>query len=228
MRIIILSDSLGYPRDLFIKNNYTALLKKSLRQRKILVTVVAIPGATMLKIFNELKKKIHSYKKIKRTKNYLFDAIIIQCGIVDCTPRPFNRVVAYMFLRLPFVNKLYNKLSRSSFFLSRFGRPWVSEKKFYNTILKIQSLASTVAKKIIFLEIAKPSHHLIINCGDFSKTVDKYNNILKSFKNRSIFVKLFNNKLAQTYLLQDGHHLNLQGHKLYYSKIKSTLKILGL
>jgi len=227
MRIIIFSDSLGFPKNSFKKKNYKALFKKNLRQRKITVTIVNFQETTILKIFNELKKKINNYKKNRRTKHYLFDVIIIQCGIVDCTSRPFSRVVTYMCLRLPFVGKLYNNLSRSSFFLSRFGRPWVSEKIFYNTLIKIQSLGKIVAKKIIYLEIAKPAHNLILNCGDFSNIVSRYNYILKSIKGRSIFIKLFNNKPAQKYLLQDGHHLNLHGHKLYYLKIKSTLHSLA-
>jgi hypothetical protein len=233
MKIIIFTDSLGYLRGKFKKNIYTALLKKNLKKENLII-IKDMPGATILRIFDELKKEIKYSKdfKIKPTKDYLFDAIIIQCGIVDCSPRPFNRVLTLimfrieMILRLSIFSKLHKKLSKSNFFLSNFGRPWVSEKVFYNTLVKIQSLTDIVAKKTIYLEIAKPAHNLIKNCGDFSKTVNKYNYILKSIRGRSVFLKLFHNKSVnfERYLLQDGHHLNLKGHKLYYSKIKSVLK----
>ena len=34
-----------------------------------------------------------------------------------------------------------------------------------------------------------------------------------------------NSKPADNYLLRDGHHLNLMGHKLIYKKIKSIIDL---
>ncbi|MDC0350826.1 hypothetical protein OAM73_03185 [Candidatus Pelagibacter sp.] len=224
MKVIILSDSLGVPRPkngIKKKKTYSNLLKL---KNKISVTFKGRPGATIKNIYY-LIKDIKNQKNlvINKKNEKLFDLCIIHCGIVDCTPRPFNKAIMFILSKIPFFKDLLKKLSRSNFFLSRFGKPWISEKVFLKTLLKVQLLSKIIAKKTLFIEIARPAHYMIKNCGDFSIKVKRYNNILKSISGQKYFLKIFNGKPADKYLLRDGHHLNLVGHQLIYKRIKSII-----
>lgn len=69
----------------------------------------------------------------------------------------------------------------------------------------------------MFIEIAKPDHNLILNCGDFSSEVTNYNNIVMKNINKSfIFLPVFKNQINENFLLRDGYHLNKKGHNLIF------------
>ena len=226
IRILILSDSLGIPRPkngIKKEKTYSNLLKV---KNKVLVTFKGRSGSTTKNIFF-LIKNIQKQKNltINRINKKLFDLCIIHCGIVDCVPRPFNKTLMFILIKLPFFKDLLKKISRSNFFISRFGKPWISEKVFLETLTQVKLISNMLAKKTFFIEIARPAHYLIKNCGDFSIKVKRYNDILKFISGQKYFLKIFYGKPADNFLLRDGHHLNLMGHKLIYKKIKSIINL---
>ena len=90
--------------------------------------------------------------------------------------------------------------------------------KFEENVRKIQKVGSQLATKVVFIEIAKPAHFLIDNCGDFSDVVDNYNTVLKKISKEG-YLCVFGDVQMDKLLLPDGHHLTKDGHKKIADKI---------
>ena len=103
------------------------------------------------------------------------------------------------------------------------GRAWVGLRDFEQNISNITQVASKLAKKVVFIEIAKPRHFLAKNCGDFSNVVDQYNDVLKS-NHGGFFLSIFDDVDLDNQLLQDGHHLTRSGHQNLADKIIKTIQ----
>ena len=220
MKILIIGDSLTFAHGVNIDDTWPFLLQKNGHK----VTHRGRGGSTITKVLDELHE-IKDWSNEKPNKYPLyFDIYIVQVGIVDAKPRPFGKGVTYLLKQLPFGNVIISRLSKSKLFLKYFGTQWTSEKKFFEKTKILLKETSKIAKKTYFLEIAKPAHYLKQNCGDFSKIIEKYNRILKTNCKKSSFLNVFNNKKSDKYLLRDGHHLNIHGHKIIYKTLLNKLK----
>lgn len=215
MKILVLGDSLTFSHYVKIENTWPYLLQASGH----VVTHRGRGGTTIDKILNELTEIGDWSKENQENNNYPFDICIIQVGIVDVTPRPFSRNITYLLKRIPIIKSLPLKLNKSKFFLKIFGKPWVSEDNFSKKLNLLEKRIKNFAKKTIYIEIARPAHNLVVNCGDFSNRVKKYNQILEKKSYQSEFLKVYDDKPSDEFLLEDGYHLNQNGHKLVYQNI---------
>ena len=151
-------------------------------------------GATINKILYELTEIGDWDKDTQDNKLCPFDLCIVQVGIVDVTPRPINKSVTYFIRHVPLIKSVLFKLSRSKNFLKYFGKPWTSETVFLKKFNLLREKINNFAKKTIFIEIARPTHYLKENCGDFSEKVKKYNKILDNNNERSTFLPVYDGK----------------------------------
>ena len=87
----------------------------------------------------------------------------------------------------------------------------------------VQHSVKFFAKKTIFIEIARPAHYLIKNCGDFSETVRKYNDILRKNNDQFLFLPIYEGKPSGEFMLPDGYHLNLKGHQIANQRIQKII-----
>ena len=151
-----------------------------------------------------------------------FEICILQVGIVDCTPRPFSKRLTRVISLFYGGKKLIDRLSRHQQFLKLFGKPWISLEKFENNILEIFKISSKISSKIIFIEISKPVHYLLENCGNFSSIVSDYNSVIKkTFSNG--YLEVYQGIDSELLILPDGHHLTKLGHKIIANKILSVI-----
>lgn len=209
MKVLILTDSLGLPRNSngeFVKyeETYPYLLKKEFADKLELIHV-GIGGATI----EDIRKQISYYTVLDP------DITFIQCGIVDCAPRAFRK----------FESKVIKKLKFDIFFkpLVRFLRiyrkhTYTSQRMFKNTIQRIKK-DPNIARNLHFIGIL-PAH-------------DEYEKIMPGIKSQ---IEIYNRILAKennfidnsdfpfSGILKDYHHLNKEGNQLIYSKLSEVIK----
>ena len=130
----------------------------------------------------------------------------LQQGIVDFSPSPFPRRVHRALRPLPLVGR---RLTGGALIPRRFWSPWTSVEHFEHEVNQITAAAHKLARRVIWLEIARPAHYLVENYGDFSAVVRDFNAVLKA--GSGVFVSLWNDGDASKFLLPDGHHLNVSG-----------------
>lgn len=215
-RVLIVGDSLtfGSPKyDIWFKDSWPGLIEKN----GISIFHRGKGGADSRLILNEIRH-LNGYLTDGIADNPPFDACIIQVGIVDCTPRLLPKIIWSLIRLLPIGRQLVDTLSKKSWLLQIIGNPWVGLKYFEKNISNILDVAKQLAHNVIFIEIAKPAHFLIENCGDFSGVVDQYNNILKKIP-EGIFLPVFDGVDLGMQLLPDGHHLTKIGHQNVAKKL---------
>lgn len=151
-----------------------------------------------------------------------FDLCLIQVGIVDCSPRLLSRKLNRIISFFPGGGRVVARLSRFGPLIRLAGKPWVGLKKFEKNVINILHVSSKLATDVVFIEIAKPAHFLIDNCGDFSGVVNQYNSVLRNESNDG-FLPVFTNLDLGGLLLPDGHHLTKDGHKRIADQILNHL-----
>jgi len=220
-KILVLGDSLTFGRpkyQIYNEDTWPGLLEAAGHR----VYQRGKGGAGSIAVLNEAR---HLYGYMVDGVSNLqppFDFCFIQAGIVDCTPRLFSKNFFRIIGLLPSGGRITSGLSRAGSLVRLTGKPWVSLKKFEKNINNILDLCSQLATRVVFIEIAKPAHFLINNCGDFSSLVVQYNLVLRNVSNGS-YLPVFDEKDIDSLLLPDGHHLTKAGHKRVADKILSII-----
>lgn len=206
MKLLVLGDSLPFGRPshgVKLEMTWPYLLENSIAR----TTLRARGGATIDDTRRELETLVGYWGSTSGLARP-FEAIILQQGIVDCCPRPLPRLAHRAVRQLPMAGR---SLAGGALVPRRYWRPWTSLGRFEQEANRITAAAHQLAKHVFWLEIARPAHYLVENCGDFSTTVRTYNAILKAVPAQ--FVSLWNDGDSSQHLLPDGHHLNLHGHR---------------
>lgn len=68
------------------------------------------------------------------------------------------------------------------------------------------------------MEIAKPTHLFLRNCGDFSAAIDEYNAVFEKIPNGK-FLAVFHSDRYGDQFLPDGYHLSKIGHRNIAEKL---------
>lgn len=204
MRLLVLGDSLSFGRpnhDIGLEMTWPFLIEG----QTVRTTMRSRGGALIDDIKIEVDRLV-SYWGVQSTLKRPFDAVIIQQGIVDCCPRPLPRCASNIIRRIPL-----GSFNERAFIPRRFWRPWTSLTDFQFKSSQISVEAQNLAARVYWLEIARPSHHLLSNCGDFSADVGSYNAVLNA--GSGSFLPLWSGGDPSPHLLPDGHHLSPAGHQ---------------
>lgn len=197
-RLLIITDSLGLPRDkpeeTFYENTYPFLLSNHYQ-----VFQCSIGGATI----KELVDQAHYYKQYKP------DIVILQSGIVDCSPRAYTKNEEW-FWGLCSCTKAIRKLLSMTITTRRLRRirkrVWTKESKYKEECNRYIALFPDSQCYVLSI-IASPASETV-NPGMFSN-VGKYNRLLKNlFKEKYINLE----EMPVSGIMSDYHHLNSEGH----------------
>jgi len=220
MRILILGDSLTFGRpkhNIFLDNTWPYLLENN----NFTVTLRSKGGSTISDIFNEIQELKFYYGNYVKPP---FDFLIIQIGIVDVSPRSIFYPPIFDFLLYKLhLDRIAEKIKRSSFIYNSFSYNKTSLVAFNKIKSKINDASIFLSKKIIFIAIAPPIKNLKLNLGDFSKKVDLYNDVLKKCNNNQYFLNPYEGEDIEDLILNDGHHLSINGHTIICNKICALL-----
>ena len=166
--------------------------------------------------------------------HYFPDAVIVQLGVCDCSPRIINERNLFWKVFLTLSKKLkmetvFWKVVKSLFSRNKSERVWVPIDKFTNNIgqfiEKMERENSNV--KFLFIGIGTPSLSLQERSPFMMDNIIKYNKVLSTLAERMGEGKVcYVNPLnaADESLYVDGYHPNSLGHERVYKEVSTIIK----
>jgi lysophospholipase L1-like esterase len=208
MKILILTDSLGLPRNkpefCSFEDTWPVLLRSNERN----IHQVSIGAATSLVLL----------KQITYQKAFNPDLVILQVGIVDCAPR-------FMSIKELNLTGALGVFGRGIRFL--FNRKWIkslrnisyiNEADFKNNILKIQNDFDCPILTLGILPAGSEYENIL---PGVTNKIKLYNAILEqNFEN---FLNS-NEILACNGIMTDYHHLSKRGHHFLFKRIEEFIQ----
>lgn len=230
MKITILADSLGLPRDDvgvgdYFEVTYTYLLDQSLKARFGSRAPMLIEKGTRRRTVEYVLDDWNEEVELKKPQ-----ILIIHVGIVDCAPRVFLRR-EYNFvagLRFTWVRKRILKFAHD-----HRRRIIETRRKVYVPLARFEKLVDEVVQRaqrdqvrlLLFINILSPPDAIEARSPGFQRNVDLYNQVL-SRQTQHPHVELLDlNGIVQAEggteaLTIDGIHLNERGHKLLLRELE--------
>ena len=219
MRILIVTDSLGIPREnISIEDCWVDKLVSD-NNNNTFYTLM-LPGLSL--------KKIYEYRDIIM-ELYKPDIIIFQFGIVDACRRAPPDTIKIIISRIKILSMIFRPLiSKFRFTLTRiFKFHRMAPKEFSKSLHELVSYGDLKAK-IYFISIAPAGEFLAKKTYNIDNDIEHYNSILKKICDdaRIFFVNPYRGHDKNEIVMKDdGHHLTQYGHMLVFNKIKSVLKL---
>jgi len=226
MRILILGDSLPFPRPTKgqpLGVTWPSLLKERLPQSETCLR--AHPRFTITDVLKELGFFTESLVE--------FDAIIVQTGIVDCAPRPYPHLIAKLLdvcVSMPTFRRIERFTHQRLLWLYR--QPWVSERAFADKAERLVQIAfqHNQRLKVLFIPIAPPNRTIATSLPGIAAAAKRYNGALKT-KVETLSPKFgchclnpFNGANPIDVTIEDGHHLSARGHELIADALVHALE----
>ena len=198
MKLLVVTDSLGLPREKPEKLEYNETWCYLLKNKHE-IHQCSIGGAKASQLLGQI-----NYLKLFNP-----DFVIIQSGIVDCTPRALTESMNGKLNSSRFRRKLtgfilpYFKKS-----LRKKGITYTTEKEFEEIILSFQSI---FPNKLIWIGIAPSDKNYELKVPGITNNINIYNSIIKKVVGLSNFIDL--SHFNQQQIMTDFHHLNKKGHE---------------
>ncbi len=206
-KIIILTDSVALPRkkkEDFIRWEDTYIFKVKQFLVDFEIINVSIGGATIV----DLRNQVNYYKILKP------QIVILQCGIVDASPRAFGRIELQLIKKL----KLFRFTKVLVSFLRKYrSHHYTNLKNFEKNLIEIKRELNP--KSIYSLGIIPGNSEYERLLPGVTNSIKKYNNILKRHTN---FISL--DDMPVLGVLEDHHHINEIGQEFIFNKIVEKLK----
>jgi lysophospholipase L1-like esterase len=155
--------------------------------------------------------------------------LVIQCGIVDCAPRPISPKLKARIARLPTAARwaVAKFLHHARPYLLKCGVSWrtTEEDAFARILTEWLARAGKLAEHIYVINIAPTPDALDSHSPGLKASIARYNQIIAEVvaAARSGQVELVDAHRAiaaherglDEYLRPDGHHISRSGHRLY-------------
>ena len=205
MKIQIFSDSLALPREVPQKVYYEETYPAKLVANHV-VAQYSKGGGTI----KDLYEQIFYYKM------FCPDVVILQSGIVDCTPRPFTQFEEHFFT-LNFFTKGCKAI------LKRITKPWLrtvrkvawtSPKKFKYYCEQLKNVYPNIPILAIGILPPRPEYEKLAK--GISKRILEYNKILLDVFDGN-FIDM--SDMPDEGIMSDHHHMTAIGHQFVYDKI---------
>lgn len=216
MRVVLLTDSLGCPREnMKTEDIWTDKILSEFSLKGIVFYTCCYFGLSV----KDIPKEYIGYLNP--------DLVICQVGIVDACRRALSEKEEKRFSAMPHVGKVIRSFcSRKHYFLTKIRNIHRTDEREFSKAL--DNLIRLVNGKIVFIEIAPPGEYLTDKTYNVNSDVIRYNEIIESKRKtgRVDMVKPFSNygtENRQNYLLPDGHHLNTFGHNMVYANVSNYL-----
>lgn len=209
-KILVISDSLGLPREnpdgmVYYHETWPSLLKHNFE-----VVHLGIGGATIDML-------------VSQAGYYRFcnpDIVIVQSGIVDCAPRTMTKKEKEFWLNFPLINKIvYRIVYKYPNFLRKLRTISLTPPKEYkNQLIKLKKI---FPKNPVFaLSILEAKKGYEQKLPGISKRINDYNLILHDIFGAN-FINL--SELKEGGICSDFHHLNTKGHSYISNQLLEIL-----
>ena len=210
-KILLITDSLGFPRTspeiVFYEDTYVSMLKNEFSSYDFIHQGKG--GATIVELYT-LSACFHN--------TITPDIVFIQSGIVDCAYRTLTKTEDLIIQKIPILNVFLDRLL----------------KKYSKLLLKIRKIRATdiqtYEKYVEFFEkIYSNVYWIGIVPGlqgyeeylpNIGESINKYNSII-SKPNRN-YISIIDFEMSD--IMSDFHHINNNGHKKMFNKLKQIIQ----
>lgn len=215
-KILFATDSLGLPREspdkVTYEKTYINILRNFLKQEipDVELISISIGGGSI----EDLSRQLLGYYKAAKP-----DLVILQSGIVDCSPRMFKKSELALLQIFPLLGKVVFRLTKSFKTKIRKYRK-ISYTSPYDFEESIKRLKKAFGNHIYWLGILPSNNKYESLVPGISKNIDLYNRLIKkSYQHQ--FIDLTN--FPVNGISQDHHHLNELGHQFLAEHLKAFL-----
>lgn len=218
MKVLCIGDSLGMPREGCPEEDvWISLLKQQ------------FPGSTFIGEFKRarlVKNALACYRQHYR--KYNADIVILQLGIVDCSPRYVNtqnyivRAIYYCFNKIG-KSDLYWRIVKSR--PRRANCVYTSPSKFRKDYTCLINSILNDGGNVIIVKIGHGSDAVLTSSVFFNSNVDRYNDILENIVAQNVgqvcSVNPLDNVGDDDFV--DGYHCNEKGMRKVYEALCQVL-----
>ncbi|MHB8109780.1 MAG: SGNH/GDSL hydrolase family protein [Syntrophorhabdaceae bacterium] len=163
------------------------------------------------------------------------DLLIIQCGIVDCAPRPIPTGLSRFLMKMPkrvqgHVRDFLHK-HRPQMLSAGFSFRHLMPDEFTHALFWWLAGAQRDFKKVCVINIAPTNEQTEKHSPGLSESISQYNRIIETEINKARWhnVRLIDVHSAISrdipkYINEkDGHHITVEGHELYARLINEAI-----
>lgn len=206
--ILLFTDSLSLPRTSPETCTFDKTWPELLRKNGYSVCQIAIGGATS----TELLKQTFYFQSPKSE----FDYVIIQSGIVDCTPRFAGKNELKLIKSIPVLGKYLLQGMNKQWVRNLRHITYVKPSKFKKNMQQFIDLFPT--SSILFLSILPANSDYEKKVHGISKRLNEYNTLLSE---TGKYINL--DAIPREGIMSDFHHLNEKGHAYVLQSILHKL-----
>lgn len=205
MKLLLITDSLGYPRITPEIVNYDETWCHLLSKKKYDAYQFSFGGATVLLLLKQAK----GYLKL-----YHPDIVIVQAGIVDCAPRALTKQENYLINKYWITRELMRICARKIIpVLRKRNIAYTPLSQFEKSVLGFKKLFHD---KLFWVGILPAGIDYEQKNPGITNRIYAYNQIVKD----SIGTQFIDmSEIDQKYLMSDHHHLNIFGHRYVAEKV---------
>lgn len=217
---LVITDSVGFPRTeplTLFQNTWLGLLEEKLNQSGFFIVYFQKKGLSTEHIVRELNK-ILIYTKP--------DLIILQVGIVDCSPRVLKNSELNFLKKIPIINSVVHRI------IKKYYRQLSSLRNLsyidpYLFKLNLEQIKRDFKNNIwCVLPIGLPCDAYIHKSPLIAERITIYNEILIQVFGFSLVPDFlyFSKPILNNIYTDDNYHLNENGHHMYSEIISRYLK----
>ncbi len=164
------------------------------------------------------------------------DILIIQCGIVDCAPRPVPSFLGKFIATMPeiiqdIVKKFLHNY-RPHILQSGFSWRHIMPREFKSTLIQWLTTAKKDFSRVYVYNIAPTNASIEAHSPGLSSSIELYNKLIfssiKSVAAENVYLMDVHKAISSSvsgvskYINdRDGHHITIEGHKLFAQMIAS-------
>ncbi|QEC78076.1 SGNH/GDSL hydrolase family protein [Mucilaginibacter ginsenosidivorax] len=226
-KILIIADSNGMPRnEITYEETWVYKLITSLpalhfidRSRR---------ASTVERLITEGGDVVNVKQGADLLEYYNPDVVILQLGIVDCSPRYVNN--RNVFVKI--LNQMPNKVQSFFYrFIKKYttrnpNYAFVRADKFKKILEQFILRAAAISTKVLAITIAPVTEEFVRKSPHIRKSIASYNNIYKELSSKFpgfFIVDPFDESVDIEFIALDEFHVNNEGHSLIYNNVKTAL-----
>ena len=213
MKILIITDSLGLPRNepqkVDLEKTWPYLIQQEFKDG--IVVQMSLGGATIGDLFNQI-----SYYRA-----FAPDVVIVQSGIVDCAPRAFKKGELEIMQRLPLFNRFILPLVKKRTHLIRNKRniSYTNPALFSNLVNGF--IKEFGKEKLYWIGIIPAVEAYEKKLPGITNAITNYNKIIQNILGNHYIDTL---GIPKEGIMPDFHHLNNIGNRYVFDQVLKKLE----